>query len=202
MTTEKPEINVKIKADAKELENELDRIQELSRELGKTITDSFGAAVREGKQFSDVLRSVALGLASTLSNRLFDQAMKSLEGLAGGTFNKVLGGLAGLLPFARGGVVSGQHVVPFAGGGVVAAPTYFPLSGSRLGVMGEAGAEAIMPLARGPDGRLGVRAQAPRAAAGGVQLVVNTPDAQSFTRSEAEITAMMARALRRGRRGL
>lgn len=60
-------------------------------------------------------------------------------------------------PFARGGVFSRGMVMPFAKGGVVGAPAYFPL-GRGLGLMGERGAEAVMPLARGPDGRLGVQA--------------------------------------------
>jgi phage-related minor tail protein len=68
-----------------------------------------------------------------------------------------------------------------------------------LGIMGEAGPEAIMPLRRGPDGRLGV------AAAGGgasVQVVMNitTPDVQGFQRSQTQIAAQMGRALARGQR--
>lgn len=46
-------------------------------------------------------------------------------------------------------------VTPFAKGGVIASPSYFPL-GRGMGLAGEAGPEAIMPLQRGADGRLGV----------------------------------------------
>jgi lambda family phage tail tape measure protein len=49
-------------------------------------------------------------------------------------------------------------VVPFATGGVVSGATAFPMADGRTGLMGEAGAEAIMPLSRGPGGKLGVRA--------------------------------------------
>jgi phage-related minor tail protein len=67
--------------------------------------------------------------------------------------------------------------------------------------MGEAGAEAVMPLTRGSDGRLGVQS-----AGGGAQVVVHfnvtTPDATSFVKSEAQVSAMLARAVARGRRGL
>ena len=56
-------------------------------------------------------------------------------------------------------------------------------------------------MARGPDGRLGVRA-----GGGGnrvnVTFNVSTPDAGSFRRAEAELTAMLARAVARGQRGL
>jgi len=58
--------------------------------------------------------------------------------------------------FAKGGVLHGQSVVPFADGGLVSSPTMFPMSGGQTGIMGEAGPEAIMPLKRTKDGRLGV----------------------------------------------
>ena len=60
---------------------------------------------------------------------------------------------------AKGNAFAGSGVVPFAKGGIVSKPTMFQYadgaSGS-FGLMGEAGAEAIMPLKRGPSGRLGV----------------------------------------------
>jgi phage-related minor tail protein len=74
----------------------------------------------------------------------------------------------------------------------------FPMRGGT-GLMGEAGPEAIMPLARGPDGRLGVMA-----AGGGraVSVVMNitTPDVDGFRRSQSQIAAQMNRALARGQR--
>ncbi|MBF9232065.1 phage tail tape measure protein [Microvirga alba] len=110
------------------------------------------------------------------------------------------GAAAAPSPFAMGGVFSRGMVMPFAQGGVVGAPSYFPL-GRGLGVMGEKGAEAIMPLARGPDGRLGVRT-----GGGGrpvaVTVNVSTPDADSFRRSEAQVSAALARAVARGQRGM
>ena len=88
--------------------------------------------------------------------------------------------------------------MPFAQGGVVGGPTNFPMRGG-MGLMGEAGPEAIMPLSRGADGRLGVRAQA-----GGqpVSIVMNitTPDVDGFKRSKSQIAAQMGRALGRGQR--
>jgi phage-related minor tail protein len=89
-------------------------------------------------------------------------------------------------------------VTPFAAGGVVAAPTFFPM-GRNVGLMGEAGAEAILPLARGADGRLGV-ASAQGGAPVNVVFNVTTPDAASFRKSEAQVTGMIARAARRGAR--
>lgn len=89
-------------------------------------------------------------------------------------------------------------VRPFAKGGVLAAPSCFPMAGG-LGLAGEAGPEAILPLRRGSDGRLGVAA----ADGGSVNVMVNVtaPDARSFLASEAEVSAMLLRAVRRGTRG-
>jgi phage-related minor tail protein len=66
--------------------------------------------------------------------------------------------------------------------------------------MGEAGPEAIMPLTRGADGKLGVRA----GGGGAVQVTMNisTPDAAGFQRSQSQIAAEMSRAIQRGRRNL
>ncbi len=75
-----------------------------------------------------------------------------------------------------------RRVTPFAKGGVLASPAYFPLGrGPGAGRRGRA--EAILPLARGPDGRLGV------AGGGGavnVTFNVTASDARSFAASEAE----------------
>lgn len=69
----------------------------------------------------------------------------------------------------------------------------------RLGVAGEAGPEAILPLARGRDGRLGV-AMSGASAAANVTVHIAAPDADSFRRSEAYITGQIARAVARGQR--
>ena len=70
-------------------------------------------------------------------------------------------------------------------------------TGSGLAVAGEAGPEAIVPLARGADGRLGL--------AGGAGIIyvtfnVTATDARSFAASEADVSAMLLRAGRRGTR--
>ena len=82
----------------------------------------------------------------------------------------------------------------------MAQPTFFG-NGGNVGLMGERGAEAILPLARGPDGRLGVAASGQ---GGPVNVTVNiaTGDAESFRRSQVQITSALARAVARGQRGL
>lgn len=64
------------------------------------------------------------------------------------------------MPLAQGGVVEGGRLLAFQHGGLVTGPTTFPLARGERGLMGEAGPEAIMPLARLPGGDLGVQAQA------------------------------------------
>ena len=100
---------------------------------------------------------------------------------------------SGMLPFAKGGVLKSGTPVPFANGGVISSPIAFPLAGGRTGIAGEAGAEAIMPLTRGADGRLGVVA---RGGGGGPSITINisTPDIEGFNRSQTQVAAMIARA--------
>jgi phage-related minor tail protein len=90
-------------------------------------------------------------------------------------------------------------IKPFASGGVIGAPSYFPMMDGGVGLAGEAGPEAIMPLTRGPDGRLGVSGSG-----GGSSITVQiaTPDLDSFRRSESYVTGQIARAVARGQRSL
>jgi phage-related minor tail protein len=198
----------------------------LSERFGESLSNAFAKNISEGKKFDNVLKDVrksftefalrsamaplqmALGRGlQTLMAGLFGNALPigpDLTGAGqslGGGLSSLLGSLVGAGgSYARGGVFSRGMVMPFAKGGVVGAPTYFPL-GRGLGLMGEQGAEAVMPLARGPDGRLGVRG-----GGGGrpVSVIVNvtTPDADSFRRSEAQVSAALARAVARGQRGM
>jgi phage-related minor tail protein len=92
-----------------------------------------------------------------------------------------------------------KGLFPFASGGVIGAPTYFPMSGG-LGLAGEAGPEAIVPLSRGADGRLGVAMSG--AAPANITVQIMTPDVGSFQRSEAYLTGQIARAVLRGQRSL
>ena len=80
---------------------------------------------------------------------------------------------------ALGNVYSANGIVPFAKGGIVNAPTYFPFA-KGVGLMGEAGPEAIMPLKRGPGGRLGVEASG-----GGVGNITVNVDA-SGTKTQGD----------------
>ena len=143
--------------------------------------------------------SVSLeNLGETMVNSVFNAALRPVADQLGGLVSQGVGGLFnGLLGFADGGSFAQGRVTPFASGGIVNGPTMFPMRGGT-GLMGEAGPEAIMPLARGADGKLGVRTQG----GGDVRVVMNisTPDAEGFRRSQAQIAAQVGRAISRGNR--
>jgi len=100
----------------------------------------------------------------------------------------ISGFISGLLKSANGNVFSGgSHVNAYADGVVVGGPTYFPMSGGKTGLMGEAGPEAIMPLKRGANGKLGV--QVDGSAGGNITVVQHNSFGAGVSR--AEIQAMM-----------
>jgi phage-related minor tail protein len=155
--------------------------------FSKVMTQAFATSITGGKAFEDVLKSLAL----KLSDLAVKAAFKPLDSALGGALQALTAGLG------SGGAAS-ETIRPFAAGGVIAAPSYFPLGNGGVGLAGEAGPEAIMPLQRGADGRLGV------AGGGGntINVSIATPDPDSFRRSESYITGQIARAVARGQRSL
>ena len=158
--------------------------------FARAMTQAFSASVTGGKQFDDVLKNLALRLSSLAVANSFKPIAKGLLG----SLNGVLGGV-----FGGSGGNDTAAVTPFAAGGVIGAPDYFPLASGGFGLAGEAGPEAIVPLSRGSDGRLGVSMAGATSPTINVQIA--TPDAASFRRSEAYLTGQIARAVARGQRG-
>jgi len=201
-------------------------VSSLSTSISRGLRRAFDGLVFDGLKASDALRMVGHSMVNATYSAAMRPVSRQLGGLlgaglagigavggfaAGGVFG---GGRAvpGFSAFARGGALSQGRAVsggegggfaatrvrPFARGGVVTGPAYFPMRGGSAGLMGEAGPEAILPLARGADGRLGVEAGGTRP----VQVVMNisTPDVAGFRRSQGQIAAQVGRALARGQR--
>ena len=162
---------------------ELARVGDLADGVGRSLSNALRGAVLDGRSLKSVLGEVSRAFADIA----LKAALKPVGTLVSGAVEQLF---AATNP-ALGGVTA------FAKGGVVAAPSYFP-TGAGLAVAGEAGPEAILPLSRGSDGRLGL---AGAGAAVNVTFNVTANDARSFAASEAEISAMLLRAVRRGTRG-
>ncbi len=167
----------------------------LQRSISSGLRRAIDGLVFDGDKLSDVFRNVG----KSMIDAAYAAALKPVtQGLGGLLAQGVQGVMGGLLPFEKGGSFSQGRVMPFAKGGVVSAPTSFAMRGGR-GLMGEAGPEAIMPLTRGADGRLGVRSDG---GARSVNVVMNisTPDVEGFRRSKSQIAAQLGRAMGRGQR--
>lgn len=221
--------NPKLLQDAENLRVRLEELRSSADLLGQAFDNifvssaadafsSFISGAKSAKQaFGDFVNSVVAQIsklaAQDLANALF-KGGNSASGNGGGFFG-FLGSLFGssgsgfssstpggmfTLPgegWAKGGAFDGAR--RFANGGaftngIVDSPTFF-----NPAVMGEAGPEAIMPLARDGSGRLGVRG-----GGGGnnvnVTFNISTPDAGSFRASESQIAARMHAAIQSGLR--
>jgi phage-related minor tail protein len=161
----------------------------LSTSFGSDLKRAFDDVVFDGRNLSDALRQ----LGRSMAEAAYDAAMKPIQNTIGsaisGGINTVVGGILG-----AGGGSAAASILPFASGGVVSGPTYFPMRGG-MGLMGEAGPEAIMPLARGADGRLGVRTQGSSTRPVQVTMNITTPDVEGFRRSQTQVATQMNRAL-------
>ena len=149
---------------------------QLSYALTTPLQEGENAFERLGNVALNVIGQIAQAWLSNSLNNLFSGSggggkssagglLSSLGGLAGSFFGPAGSAIGGFFGntigrfFADGAPFQNGRVIPFARGGVVQSPSTFPMSGNRTGLMGERGAEAIMPLKRTPSGQLGVQAQ-------------------------------------------
>lgn len=175
------------------------RASKVGQDLHRALGTAFDDLIVGGQSLQDVLKSLAIDLAKLAAQDIFGTGAGSGQAATGGS---ALGDLFGsiLTPNAKGNVLAQGYVKAFAKGGVLSNPTLFPMRGG-MGLAGEAGAEAILPLARGADGRLGVAAQG-NAGSLNITFIVTASDAASFKRSESQIAAMLQRTVTRGTRNL
>ena len=172
--------------------------EESSKSFGTQFKESFKQAYDSATNLGANLASIATNGIDGLTNAIVEFAttgkasfkefaasvLKDLSAmLIKFAIFKAIGALfPGLTGFANGGAfgsVSGPSMQPragFAKGGtftnsIVSSPTLFKFANGgamRTGLMGEAGPEAIIPLMRGRDGKLGVAG-----GGGGTSVVVN-----------------------------
>ncbi|WP_425087767.1 phage tail tape measure protein [Stappia sp.] len=182
-----------------------------TKDAAKGVLSTFTQDLRNGELSLRSFGDAALSVFDKIVDKLNDQVATAFanafaprsSGGGGGLFGSILGGLlggggGGGFPsasfgnlYANGGAFDQTgEITAFAKGGVVDRATVFPFA-KGIGLMGEAGPEAIMPLKRGPDGRLGVSGPAPAANSngGGQSVVVNQTFQISGAVSSEEIKA-------------
>ncbi|MDQ0703720.1 lambda family phage tail tape measure protein [Pseudomonas sp. W3I7] len=166
-----------------------------------SMEDSLVNFALSGKaSFADFTKSILADMARIATRQASSALLGSLVGAAASYFggsaaggNGLAAGSAGAassnlgasaggysgsyFPQAKGGAWAGG-VQMFADGGVftnsiVSKPTAFGMANGKTGIMGEAGEEAIMPLARTSSGKLGVVAMG--GGGGGVNLILSMP---------------------------
>ena len=160
-----------IEATNKLIEQETRR-EEMMASVSSSIENAFMSMV-EGSQsvgdaFKGMIREIILDIYRQQVAKPFADFITGLFMANGGAFS------------------NGSQVTAYANGGVVGSPTMFKHSGG-LGLMGEAGPEAIMPLKRGSNGKLGV--QVDGKSGGNITVVQNNNFGAGVSR--AEIQAMM-----------
>lgn len=123
-----------------------------------SMSNGLATFVTTGKlNFKSFTASILSDLAKIMAQMAMMQAVKGAGSALG----------FGVTPNALGDVYSSSSLSQFSGQ-IVSRPTYFAFA-KGAGVMGEAGPEAILPLRRGSDGKLGV------VAAGGQGLAMFAP---------------------------
>lgn len=170
------ERNLKIRIQSAEMQNNaMKELRDAIDGYSKDMAQSLAEFALGGKaSFGDMIDNMMMKLLQFVNQKLiFDPLFKSIgDSLESGSgfFGGIGNIFKSIIPNANGGIYSGAGINSYSGS-IVDSPTVFPFA-KGVGLMGEAGAEAIMPLTRGPDGKLGV------SATGGGGVVVNVIEAQ------------------------
>src|SRR5690606_6414478 len=167
----------------KAVSDEMRRATREGRDFGNALGNAFEGAALKGRSLSDVLKKLALDL----SRVAVDRAAQTISGAVSNGIGTMLGSVTAN---ADGNAIADGRVLPFAKGGVISSPMLFPLRGGT-GLAGEARAEALLPLRRRADGRLGVATEG--GGATNILFNVTATDPASFRRWESQIAAMLAR---------
>jgi TP901 family phage tail tape measure protein len=141
--------------------------QEFYNQIQQDFNNGIIDGILEGENLIDTLGGIAKAFArAALEAALFGEG--PLTGLFGGSGGGLIGGLfSAIMPGA--GAATGTTTVS-AKGNVVYQSMTIPLAKGGQNLIGEAGAEAIMPLDRTADGTLGVRMVGGAPGAGGLYV--------------------------------
>lgn len=139
-------------------ETAIDMSARISESIGQSIGDGFMAMVEGTKTVTEAFRSMARDIIRELYDVIVvQQIVANFMGIdVVKTFIKAIGGRGNISSSAKGNIFDQGNVIPFVRGGIVNTPTLFPMTGGQTGLIGEGGPEAVMPLSRGKDGKLGV----------------------------------------------
>jgi tape measure domain-containing protein len=166
-----------LKKDLEELLDPINQVTGAANAIGTAFTDSFMSAITGSATAQEALANFFsntakffLDMAAQIIQKMITMAiLNQVVGLlpggnvGGGGGGDIFADIAarGGLRMKNGGAFDKGGLVPFAMGGIVDKPTMFAYANGgvgRFGIMGEAGPEAILPLQRGPGGKLGVQA--------------------------------------------
>lgn len=172
----------------KSLEENGIKIDGVAKSLSSTISNGLVNAIRNGGNAFDIFSSLATTALQKILDKILEMAVITpiLEGLTGGVGGGLFKGLFSIFGFKNGAAFQNGNVIPFARGGVVNKPTLFPMANGGTGLMGEAGAEAVIPLKRMSNGKLGVEADTSKG--GQVVNIYNYSGANVETRKRNDDT--------------
>lgn len=154
------------------------RLKDGAKDLGFTFSSAFEDAIIEGKNLSDVLTSLLEDIERIILRKAVIEPLADALGTGISSFFGT-----GSTKSAHGNIFSAGRLIPFATGGLITRPTLFPMANGGVGLAGEAGTEAIMPLFRTGNGDLGVKS----GGSGGVEINVYAPEGSKVSQSSQTV---------------
>jgi len=146
---------------AKETDNAKRSFEDMGRGIDQSF-DTFVDSIARGEDALESLKKVAFDVLKSIIDGVFQTASGGSKG--GGIGSAIAQSIGNIFQSSSAGSSGASglfgsigKIFGFAKGGVVSGANLFPIGGN-IGMMGEKGAEAIMPLTRGGDGKLGVAA--------------------------------------------
>jgi len=184
---------------AEDMKRIADRAADAGSEIKDTFEDSFTSA---GYHMTNMLMEGELNFKRFANSIIADFARMGIQKGISAIGTSIFSGLLGS---AKGNVFNSGGVTAFARGGIVKQPTVFPFAGG-VGLMGEAGPEAVMPLTRTAGGELGVKAEGGGGGGATYNITINAVDAVSVTelmyRTPEAVIGVIKNAIEGGDRSL